>query len=255
MLDIKGLRAAFDGKEILKGVDLKVNSGEIHVILGPNGSGKSTFGKVLLGDPQYAKIAGDIHFLNKNFDQLSVSERAQLGFFLSFQSPPEIDGVSVKEFLFAAKKAIDPRFASSFKFKKELSVQLEDLRLDAAFIDREVHKGFSGGERKKIEMVSLLTLNPQLAFLDEIDSGVDIDTIRQIGKSIRVFLADTSKSLILVSHSEKLLQEIVPTHVHIFCQGKIIRSGGAEIIEQVHKDGFDAYIDKPKVSEGFQVLN
>jgi Fe-S cluster assembly ATP-binding protein len=264
MLEIKDLKAQFEDTAILKGVNLKINKGEVHVILGPNGSGKSTLGRVLLGDKKYKKTAGKILFTQKlaetpeilDFDNLSVSERAKAGFFLSFQSPPEIDGVSVKNFLFAAKKAQDPKFSSSFRFKKELKKHLTDLRLAEEFIEREINKGFSGGERKKIEMASLLVLKPQLAFLDEIDSGVDIDTVRKIGTKIREFLAeDESRSVILVSHSEKLLHEIKPTHVHIFCQGKITHSGGAEIIEKVNNHGFDHFLDKPKLEKiGFKVV-
>lgn len=253
MLEIKNLHAKFEKTQILKGVDLMINPGEIHVILGPNGSGKSTLGRVILGDKKFQKTEGTILFEKKNFEELSIPERVNAGFFLSFQSPPELSGVSVREFLFAAKKAADPSFTSSFRFKKELETSLENLRLPAHFSDRETNVGFSGGERKKIEMASLEILNPKLAFLDEIDSGVDIDTIKKIGESIKKFLKDKTKSIIIVSHSEKLLQELTPTHVHILCNGKIIRSGGLEIIEKVHKYGFDAFLKKPK-NEGFQVL-
>ena len=250
MLEIKDLRAEFEGQEILKGVDLKVHAGEIHVILGPNGSGKSTLGKVLLGEKKYKVTSGEILFENQNFLDLSISERAKLGYFLSFQNPPEIDGVDLTTFLFAAKKSVDEDFKSQFKLKKALKKYLKEVRLDEVFLEREVHVGCSGGERKKIEMVSLLTLDPKLAFLDEIDSGVDVDTVRDIAKVLRNFTEDKTKSLIIVSHSEKLLDLIKPTHVHIFCHGKILKSGGAEIIESVHKDGFDAYMPK----SGLRVL-
>ncbi len=242
MLKIKNLKAKFEDYEILKGINLEVNSGEIHVILGPNGSGKSTLGKVLLGENKYEITSGEILFEGENFLDLNISERAKLGYFLSFQSPPEIDGVDLNTFLFAAKKSIDEDFRSHFKLKKLLKSYLKDVRLSEDFLEREVNKGCSGGERKKIEMVSLLTLNPKLAFLDEIDSGVDVDTVRDIAKVLMNFTEDKSKSLIIVSHSEKLLDLIKPTHVHIFCHGKILKSGGAEIIESIHKEGFDAYM-------------
>ena len=248
MLKIKNLHAQFEETEILRGVNLDVNPGEIHVLLGPNGSGKSTLGRVILGDEKYEQTQGEIYFEGEDFNELEPSERAQAGYFLTFQSPPELDGVSVKEFLFAAKKAHDEDFSSSFKFKKGLTQTLESLRLPGEFVDRETNCGFSGGERKKIEVASLLTLQPKLAFLDEIDSGIDIDTIREIGKVIREFLTDKSKSIILVTHSDKLLKEISPTHVHIFGRGVIAESGGPELIEKIQSEGFDQYFGKPKSS-------
>lgn len=244
MLQVTNLKAtlAEENLAILKGINLTINAGEIHVILGPNGSGKSTLGRVILGDERYEVNEGSIDFEGTDFLELDPSERAQAGFFLTFQSPPEIDGVSVKEFLFAAKKANDPEFTSSFKLKKQLSANFEDLRLPTEFIDREANLGFSGGERKKMEVASLLTLQPKLAFLDEIDSGVDIDTIRSIGASLRAFMQDQTRSILLVSHSDKLFDEIEATHVHIFNQGKIIKSGNKELIAEIQKNGFDAYI-------------
>lgn len=253
MLKITNLHAQFENNKILKGVDLEVNPGEVHVLLGPNGSGKSTLGRVILGDEKYEKTNGTIEFNGEDFEDLEPAERAQAGFFFTFQSPPEIDGVSVKDFLFASKKALEPDFASSFKFKKGLTQTLEDLRLPREFIERETNVGFSGGERKKIEMASLMTLDPKCAFLDEIDSGIDIDTIRQIGITIRQFLEDQTKSLILVTHSDKLLAEIEPTHVHVFGQGKIVKSGSKEIVDKIQAEGFDKYFSKPKV--GLKVVN
>ncbi len=242
MLIIKGLKAQFEDQKILRGVDLSVKAGETHVLLGPNGSGKSTLGRVILGDEKYEVTDGDITFEGVNFLELEPSERAQAGFFFTFQAPPEIDGVSVKDFLFASKKAHDESFSSSFKFKKSLVQTLENLRLPAEFADRETNLGFSGGERKKIEVASLLTLDPQIAFLDEIDSGIDVDTIRKIGKALRKFTEDSSKALILVTHSDKLLAEIEPTHVHIFSKGQILKSGGKELVEEIQSQGFDAHL-------------
>ncbi len=253
MLEIKNLHAKFQDQPILKGVDLVVKPGEIHVILGPNGSGKSTLGRVLLGDSQYDVVEGDIVFKTESFRQKTPSERAKSGFFLSFQSPPEIDGVSARNLLFAAKKSLDPTFTSSFKFKRSFEKNLESMRLSTSFADREMNKGFSGGERKKMEMASLLSLDPSLVFLDEIDSGVDVDTISAIGKGFNTWFDRGDKSAIIVSHSEKLLDKINPTQVHILCHGKIIRSGGQEIIDKVHREGFDAFVSTKKI-KGFQVV-
>lgn len=244
MLKIQNLVAKLEDKEILKGIDLTVNPGEVHVILGPNGSGKSTLGRVLLGDEKYECTDGEIDFFGEKFSELEPAERAQKGFFLSFQAPPELDGVSAKDFLFAAKKAIDPETTSSFKFKKTLSENLEKVHLGEEFLSREMNKGASGGERRKMEMASLMTLDPKVAFLDEIDSGIDIDARKAIGASLREFLKDTSKSLILVTHTEKFLEEIEPTHVHVLVHGKVVKSGGKEVIEYIHENGFQEFLPK-----------
>jgi len=238
MLKIENLQVA----DILYGIDLEVQPGEVHALLGPNGSGKSTLGRTLLGDPSYDVSDGTISFQGEDMLELEPDERAQKGFFLSFQAPPELDGVSAKDLLFAAKKSITGEKLPSFKFKKELTARLESLHLNADFVDREMNKGASGGERIKMEMASLLTLEPTLAFLDEIDSGVDVDAIKAIIEGVKDFLKDKSKSLILVSHTDKLLKQIQPTHVHILSAGKIVASGGPELIDEVHEHGFAKWV-------------
>jgi Fe-S cluster assembly ATP-binding protein len=242
MLKIQNLNAQLEDKKILNGIDLTVKPGEIHVILGPNGSGKSTLGRVLVGDENYEVSDGSIEFDGADFLELETAERAQAGFFLSFQSPPELDGVSTREFLFAAKKAMEPDFASSFKFKKSLKENLEEMRLGEEFMEREMNKGASGGERRKMEIVSLLTLNPKVAFLDEPDSGTDVDAIRAIGVALREFMEDKTKSIILVTHTEKFIKEVPPTHVHVLVKGKIVKSGGPELVDHVHQHGFDEWL-------------
>lgn len=249
MLKISNLHAQLTEEEtpILKGINLEVNPGEVHVILGPNGSGKSTLGRVLLGDTVYEATEGTIKFEGEEFTEMEPFERAQAGFFLSFQSPPELDGVSAKDLLFAAKKSVDPENApTQFRFKKELKQNLEALRLSEDFLDREVNKGASGGERRKLEIVSMITLNPKLAFLDEIDSGIDVDAMNTIAEKMNTFIQDGKKAIVMVSHTEKLLKLIPPTHAHILVHGKIVESGGPELVEKIHKDGFDSYLPKKK---------
>ena len=242
MLEISQLVAQCHEKEILSGVSLHVKPGELHIILGPNGSGKSTLGRVLLGDPNY-KISGKITFRGKDLLALPMATRVQNGLFLTFQSPPELDGVSVMEFLYASKSILRGEKISQFRFKRDLESLFSKLRLDEKMITREVNKGFSGGERKKLEMISLLVAQPKLAILDEIDSGVDVDTIQTIGKTVQNYLAeDKSRSMIIITHSEKILKEILPTRVHILCNGRLIKSGGREIIEKVHAKGFDQFL-------------
>lgn len=247
MLKLTNLHATLEEeqKDILKGIDLFVQPGEVHVILGPNGSGKSTLGRVLLGDERY-EVSGDIIFNGESWEEKEPNERAQDGFFLSFQSPPELDGVSAKDLLYAAKKAVDDNAPSAFRFKKTLKALLEEMRLGEDFLDREMNKGASGGERRKMEIVSMLSLDPTCAFLDEIDSGIDVDAMQAIAKAMNAFIEDKTKSVILVSHTEKLLQLIPPTHAHILVDGKIIKSGGPELVEEIHKNGFDAYLPKKK---------
>ena len=258
MLKIKDLQISLGEKKILQGIDLQINAGEVHIVLGPNGSGKSTLGRALLGDPAYQKTSGKIFYKKKDWENLKPFERALEGFFLTFQAPPEIDGVSVLDFLFTAKKTLQPDFRSRFRFQKELEVVFKRLRLPSEFINREINKGFSGGERKKIEVASLLILKPELAFLDEIDSGVDVDTLRKIGTALNDFMAEDSeknpRSLIIVTHSDRLLEAVKPTHAHVFSDGKIIQSGDKKLIKKIQKEGFDELIKIPKQG-GLRVIS
>ncbi len=242
MLNIKNLSVVIEKKTILDEINLTVAPSELHVILGPNGAGKSSLGRVLLGDKKYQITNGEIKFRGKNFLEMETHERAQAGFFLSFQAPPAIEGVSAKEVLFTAKKTIDPDLISSFRFKKELAKNLDKVNLNTEFIDREMNQGASGGERKKMELASLLTLDPQLIFLDEIDSGIDIDALNVLAETVNNFMENPAKSAVVVSHTDKFLQKIQPTHVHILCEGKIIHSGGKELIKDVSECGFCPYI-------------
>lgn len=256
MLRIKNLTAKLDGSPLLQSVNMQVEAGQIHAILGPNGSGKSTLGRALLGDPKYEVQADTLELDEVDMLPLTPAERAQSGYFLSFQSPPELDGITARDFLLAARKAHTTENVSAFRFKKELQQTLSQVRLAAPFADRQMHKGFSGGERKKMEMASLLTLNPKVAFLDEIDSGVDIDAIRSIARGIEAFLSRPKKAVIVVTHSEKLLQEITPTHVHVLCRGYIVETSGPQLIQTVHEKGFDHFLPSGKkpAARGFKVI-
>jgi Fe-S cluster assembly ATP-binding protein len=242
LLSIKDLRASFESQKILRGISLDIFSGQLHLILGVNGSGKSTLGKVLMGHPSYTKTNGEIQFLGESFDELSTHERARKGFFLSHQAPPEIDGITVKNLLRASEKAIGKK-TPILSFKKNLQENLKETGLKRDFLDREMNVGASGGERKKMEMTSLLTLGARLAFLDEIDSGLDIDALKSIGKSIASFLKDKKNSVILISHSEGILEFLSPDKVHVMCGGRIVSSGGMEIAEKVYKEGYGSFFD------------
>lgn len=242
ILSVQNLSASLDDSAILKNLSLEVNAGELHLILGMNGSGKSTFGKVLLDHPRYQKTDGSIFFLGENIDELETHERAKKGIFLSHQSPPAVDGVSAKDLLRAADKQREKR-RSIIAFKKELKQNLNLVNLSPRFMERGMNEGASGGERKKMEIASLMTLGARLAFLDEIDSGLDVDALKTVSNGINTFLESKENAVILVSHSSGILKYLKPTHVHVFCGGHILASGGMELAEEVHEKGYTPFLD------------
>lgn len=245
MLSIKNLHASFEQTPILQGVDLDVQENELHLILGLNGSGKSTLGKVLLGSPNYTQTDGTIFFYSEEISELETFERARKGLFLTHQSPPAIEGVSAKDLLRAADKAkgkdekTEGKKRSIIYFKKELKKNLGSTGLSPKFIERNMNEGASGGERKKMEIASLLTLGATFAFFDEIDSGLDIDALKSVSMGINTFLEQEQSAAILVSHSAAILQYVSPTHVHVFKDGQIVKSGGIELADYVHKNGYE----------------
>ncbi|MEI7511369.1 MAG: Fe-S cluster assembly ATPase SufC [Candidatus Peregrinibacteria bacterium] len=241
MLSITNLTAELDHTPILRGITLSVLPQELHLMLGLNGSGKSTFGKVLLGHPHYTKTGGTIELLGEEISALPTHERAKRGIFLSHQNPPEIEGVSAQDVFRAADKEREKR--SIMVFKKVLQENLKKSHLPLSFLSRPLNVGASGGERKKMEMASLLTLGARLAFLDEIDSGLDIDAVKAVAEGINAFLENGKNAVILVSHSAGILQYVKPTRVHIFCGGRIMKSGGMELAERVFKDGYEGLMD------------
>ncbi len=247
MLKVKNLKASVSDDsekkmDILRGIDFDVKAGEFHLILGVNGSGKSTFGKVLLGSSQYKQTSGSIEFFGEEISEKPTFERAQMGLFLSHQSPPALEGISAKEILRAADKQSEDK-RTLFRFKKALKESLDASGLSHDFIERDLNVGASGGERKKMEIASLLTLGARLAFLDEIDSGLDVDALRMVSEGVNKFFENKENAVILVSHSETILKYVSPTHVHVFCGGKIVASGGMEIAEKIHKDGYASVQD------------
>ncbi len=242
MLKIRGLHVKIDGKEILKGINLDVKPGEIHAIMGPNGSGKSTLASVLAGNEAFEITEGTIEFEGKDLIDLAPEDRAREGLFLSFQYPVEIPGVSMTNFLRAALNEIrkykeqDPLSASEFlklmRDKKDL------LHLDSALTSRSVNEGFSGGEKKKNEIFQMAMLDPKLAILDETDSGLDIDALRVVADGVNK-LQTKENSTILITHYQRLLDYIVPDHVHILYQGKIVKSAGPELAKELEEKGYD----------------
>lgn len=241
MLQIKELVAEIDGKQILNGLNLTIGEGEVHAIMGPNGAGKSTLGNVLTGRDGYEVKSGEVLFNGKNLFDLEIEERAREGMFLAFQYPVEIPGVSNMEFL---KASLDARRKhqgleelSSFDFMKLARETSAKVSLDAAFLKRGVNEGFSGGEKKRNEILQMMLLEPQLCILDETDSGLDIDALQVVANGVNA-MRDGKRSFIVVTHYQRLLDYIVPDHVHVLAGGKIVKSGDKELAKELEAKGY-----------------
>ncbi len=253
MLEVKNLRASVDGSEILKGLSLKVNKGEIHAIMGPNGSGKSTLSKVIAGHPDYNVSEGNVEFLINgkmtDLSDLEPDERAKNGIFLGFQYPVEIPGVNNSEFLRESFneicKAQGAEELDPYDFDQYLKSKLELLEMDKSFIKRPVNDGFSGGEKKKNEILQLSVLNPKLALLDETDSGLDIDALKIVAKGVNTF-KNNHNAIVLVTHYQRLLDYIEPDFVHVLSHGKIIKTGDKSLAKELEAKGYDWVIEEAK---------
>ncbi len=240
LLEIKDLHVNAEDKEILKGIDLKVNKGEIHVIMGPNGSGKTTTANAILNNPVYTKTNGYIEFEGENINDLKTDEIARKGIFMSFQLPEEIPGVSVTNFLKYAKNKVTGEPVKIFKFKDELKKYMEELNMNPKNMERSLNVGFSGGEKKKNEILQMLVLNPKLAILDETDSGLDVDAIRTVSKGIEMF-KNENNAVLIITHNTKILHSLKPDYVHVLVNGKIVKTGGAELASEIEENGYGMY--------------
>ncbi|GAA0438749.1 MULTISPECIES: Fe-S cluster assembly ATPase SufC [Sphingomonas] len=242
MLKIENLHAEIDGKPILKGLSLTVNAGEVHAIMGPNGAGKSTLGYVLGGRPGYEVTEGSVTFGGEDLLEMEADARAAAGLFLGFQYPVEIPGVSnvqfLREALNAQRKARDEKPLSGGEFLKLARAQADALSMDAEMLKRPVNVGFSGGEKKRNEMVQMGILNPKLAILDETDSGLDIDALRIVGDGINRIMRAPDKAVILITHYQRLLDYVKPDVVHVLADGRIVRTGGAELALELEREGY-----------------
>ena len=231
------------GKEILHEINLEIRPGEIHDIMGPNGSGKSSLVNALMGHPSYhLQIAnGKLQFLGKNLLSMKPHERARAGLFLAFQYPKEISGVSVRDFLYAAMNARLERKVSPLQFRKELEMEAKNLHIDPVLLERSLNKGFSGGEKKKTEILQLKMLKPRLALLDETDSGLDVDALRVVADGVNAMRVEAGFSALIVTHYARLLQYIVPDRVHVMVKGGIVESGGPDLAHRLEKEGYAKY--------------
>ncbi len=240
ILEIKNLRVSVEEKEILKGINLNIRSGEVHVIMGPNGSGKTTTANAILNNPAYKKNSGKILLSGEDIINLKTDEIARKGVFMSFQLPEEIPGVSVANFLKYAKNKVSGEPVKIFSFKKELKQYMEDLSMNPDYMHRSLNVGFSGGEKKKNEILQMLVLNPKLAILDETDSGLDVDAIRTVSKGIEMFKNDNN-AVLIITHNTKILENLKVDFVHILVDGKIVKTGGQELAKEIEKNGYGEY--------------
>lgn len=246
LLSISNLSATLEsGKEIVRGLDLEIGEGETHVIMGPNGAGKSTLANVIMGHPDYLVQEGSINWQGEDIVELPVNERAKRGLFLSFQTPEEIDGITMRDFLKSAKTAVTGKPVPIMAFRRELDDTLELLHMNPVYAERYVNRGFSGGEKKKSEILQLLTLNPRLAILDETDSGLDVDAVKTVTEGVRFYKEkDEKNALLIISHSTRLLEALPVDYVHILVEGKIVFTGGKELIQKINEEGFSDFLEK-----------
>lgn len=238
--EIKDLCASIEGKPILKGVNLRVNRGETHALMGPNGSGKSTLASVIMGHPAFEVTGGQVCFQGRNILDLETEERARLGIFLAFQYPVAIPGVTVAKFLKTAADAMRPGGSKigSAAFLKELREFMAVLEMDPAFLNRFLNDGFSGGEKKRMEILQMLALKPAFAVMDETDSGLDIDALKIVSKGINR-LVGPDFGLLLITHYERMLRYVKPDHLHILMDGRIVHSGGPDLVKRLEEKGYD----------------
>ena len=247
LLNVRNLQVVLEtGTKILSGVDLNIKKGETHVIMGPNGSGKSTFANTVMGNPVYHVSDGTILFDGEDITDAGVDERAKKGIFMAFQAPEEIDGITVSDFIKTAQTAASGKPLKFFAFQKELKDTMDSLQFDPGYAQRYLNVGFSGGEKKKNEILQLLMLNPKLAILDETDSGLDVDAVRIVTEGIRRYKNDDN-ALLIISHSTRLLDELSVDYVHILSNGKFVHTGDRSLIEEINQDGFSRFIGEPAV--------
>ena len=238
LLTVKDLHVNVEDKEILHGVDLTINKGETHVLMGPNGTGKSTLGYALMGNPRYSVTEGEIWFQGTNITEEAVNERAKDGIFLSFQNPLEVPGVTLSAFIRSALEQKTGKRIRLWDFKKELARTMEILQMDPSYAERDLNVGFSGGEKKKAEILQLLMLKPSLAILDETDSGLDVDAVRTVSRGIEEYQKNCDGGLLIITHSTRILEYLSVDDTHVMVEGKIVKTGDASLVDEINEKGF-----------------
>ena len=243
-LEIRDLRVTVADKQILNGVDLTVASGQTHAIMGPNGSGKSTLAYAIAGHPKYTVVGGEVLLDGENLLEMTVDERARAGLFLAMQYPVEVPGVSVSNFLRSAVTAVRGEAPKLRQFAKELSGGMNALSIDAAFANRNLNEGFSGGEKKRHEILQLELLKPKIAILDETDSGLDVDALRVVSEGINRFRSSGDTGVLLITHYTRILRYVKPDFVHVFAGGRVVEEGGPELADRLEDEGYERYTAK-----------
>lgn len=238
LLNVKDLHVNVGEKEILHGVNIEIHGDETHVLMGPNGTGKSTFGYAVTGNPEYKVTGGEILFDGENITEMSVNERAKRGIFLSFQNPLEVPGVTLSSFIRSALEQKSGKRLRLWDFKKKLAEMMQLLDMDESYAERDLNVGFSGGEKKKAEILQMLMLEPKLAILDETDSGLDVDAVRTVSNGVRIFRERTHGSLLIITHSTRILEALSVDAAHVMENGVIVKNGGAELIDDINRNGF-----------------
>jgi Fe-S cluster assembly ATP-binding protein len=248
-LEVRGLHASVEGKDILRGIDLTVKQGEIHALMGPNGSGKSTLSNVIMGRPGYTVTAGAVLFNGEDITSLTPDERAKRGLFLAMQYPTEIPGVSVVNFLRTAYQSVKGEEIGALAFRKHMKEQMDRLGIDDSMVQRYVNQGFSGGEKKRNEILQLAVLEPRVALLDETDSGLDIDSLKLVAESVDE-LVGPDLGVLVITHYQRMLNYITPQYVHVMLQGRIVKSGGAELAHELEEKGYEGIRKELGLEEG-----
>lgn len=254
-LEIKDLHVEVEGKEILKGIDLTVKENEVHALMGPNGNGKSTLLAAIMGNPKFTVTQGSIIYDGKNLLEMPVNERSIAGIFLAMQYPQEIPGVTNSDFLRAAMNVRREQPISLFKFIKEMEKTIHDLEMKEDLAHRFLNEGFSGGEKKRNEIVQMEMLKPSLSMLDEIDSGLDVDALRIVADALNKIKQETKMSMIVVSHYERFYELIQPTYTHVLVNGKIVVEGGPELAEKIDQEGYDWIYQEYDVQPASEITN
>ena len=243
LLDIQNIFVNIDSKQVLNGLNLQIAKGETHVLMGPNGAGKSTLGNTIMGNPIYTLSSGKIFFDGQDISELSADKRAKLGMFLSFQNPLEVPGISVETFIRSAIQQSTGEHVKLFQFQKSLKANMELLNMDSSYASRDLNVGFSGGERKKSEILQLLMLNPKFAILDETDSGLDVDAVRTVSKGIQEYQKKQDGALLIIPHSTKILESLHVDYTHVIVKGKIVKTGDGSLVRQINDNGFEQFLN------------
>lgn len=243
LLDVQNISVSVDEKTVLKNLNLKIGEGETHVLMGPNGAGKSTLGNALMGNPVYTLDGGKIIFEGQDLTGESTDKRARAGMFLSFQNPLEVPGISLESFIRSSIQQRTGERVKLFQFQKELQKNMRLLNMDESYAKRDLNVGFSGGERKKSEILQLLMLKPKFAILDETDSGLDVDAVRTVSKGVEEYQKNQNGGLLIITHSTRILESLHVDYTYVLVKGQIVKTGDGSLVEEINEKGFDKYIN------------